>query len=186
MVLVKNAVMSALKLAGREEIADALMHGYIMTDEQTEAVSTMLYCFNAVEDELARKYIPLTKRDEVLAFDGKFAYTALAYTPVRIKRVMVNGVDVEYELFAQYLTADARKVVIEYEYTPDKKTIEGMSEFTSGVSEYMLALGAAAEYCFINGEVEAAGIWEAKYRREIDSAQKKLPCGGIIPPRRWV
>ena len=38
----------------------------------------------------------------------------------------------------------------------------------------------------INGEVEASEAWEAKYRREIDRVQNKLPVCGQIPPRRWV
>lgn len=186
MVLVKDVIMSALKLVGRGELANALLRNFLLTDEQTETVNTLLYCFNAVEDEVARKYMPLSTSEELLSVSGEFDFTSFSKSPVKIKRVLVNGEEVEYECNAQYLTVNAKRIVVEYEYAPSKKAVDGLSDFGLGVSENLLAFGAAAEYCLINGEIEAAEIWEKKYRKEIDSAQAKLPHGGEIPPRRWV
>lgn len=151
-----------------------------------ETVETVLYCFNAAEDEVARRYMPLTRREEIASPDGRFYFAAFARPPVRINAVKAGGRSVGYELFTEYLRADSNKISVEYDFAPLRKDIDGASDFGAEVGEYMLAYGAAAEYCLINGEAEAAGLLEGRYRAEIDGAQRRLPSGGRIPPRRWI
>ena len=183
---VKDVIISALHMLGRNDIADSLSKGSALDREATETVDTLLYCFNAVEDEVARKYLPLKCTDTVISIDGKYEYSIFLHSPVKILRVLVDGKDAEYELFPQYIYVNSRRITIEFEYAPSKKKIGDDSDFGAEVGETLLALGAAAEYCLINGEIERAELWEAKYKKEIDGTQKKLPSGGTIPPRRWV
>ena len=183
---VRDVITAALRLLGRAELAEAVAAKVILTGEFAETVNTLLYCFNAVEDELARKYIPLNASETMVSPDGDFYYKGFEHSPVTVKRVICGGEDIKFEVFPLFLRAGVEKVTVVYEYAPAKKFIDGESDFGAEVGERRMALGAAAEYCLINGEVEAAEIWENKYRSEIDSVQNKLPVCGSLPRRRWV
>ena len=183
---VKDVIISALHMLGRNDIADALSNGNALDKEATDTVDTLLYCFNATEDEVARKYLPLKCTDTVISVDGKYKYSIFLHSPIKFTRVLVDGKDAEYETFPKYMLVNSNRITVEFEYAPSKKKIDDDSEYGAEVGETLLALGAAAEYCLINGEIEMAELWEAKYRKQIDLAQKSLPCGGTIPPRRWI
>lgn len=185
-MIVKDIIVSSLNLLGRRDLAETLENGVVTDAEGRETVNTLLYCFNAVEDELARKYLPLNAREEVASPNGQFEYVRFKHQPVRINRVTVDGADAEYELFPKYMQVNSKRIVVEYDYAPFKKELENESEYGYQAGENLLALGAVAEYCLINGEIEASELWEKKYRQAIDLAQKKLPAGGYIMPRRWI
>lgn len=183
---VKDVIISALRMLGRNPLADSLKNGSELNTEETETVDTLLYCYNAVEDEIARKYIPLTYSETIAASDGIFYFAAFARTPVAIKRVLSDGKEIEFEILSQYMKVNAKRVTIEYEFSPAKKKIDGTSDYGTEAGEYLIAAGMVAEYCLINGEIEASEQWEQKYRQKIDRAQTQLPSGGYIAPRRWV
>jgi hypothetical protein len=184
---VKDIIIYSLRLIGRGDIADVLENSGTLSDENQDVVTTLVYCFNAVEDEVARSYIPLKTVESVQTIEGAAYYTLFKRTPVKIKRVSKNGKDVDYKLYPLYMTIDEDKVDVEYEFSPSKKSLNGVSDFSDGtLGAYAFACGAASEYCFINGEAEAGEIWEKKYREEIDVAQQKLIPRGNIPLRSWV
>lgn len=183
---VKDAIVSALTLLGRCELAGKLSAEQELDASEQETVDVLLYCFNAVEDELARKYITLTAKEDLRSVTGKYYYTDFSRPPVKIKCVLIDGKQAAYQMFTQYLQADSVKITVEYEYSPVKKGLDGVSDFGADVGERLFSLGMVAEYCLINGEIESAELWEKKYREAIDYNQSLLPAGGTIPPRRWV
>ena len=183
---VKELIISALNILGRGDLAVQLSGGGELDGEGLETVNTLVYCFNAVEDEVARKYLPLTAKEELSSSNGKFNYTDFSHSPVKIKSVLAGGDAAEFELLPQYIAVNAKKITVEYDYAPSKKQLNGQSDFGAEVGGRLFALGMAAEYCLVNGEIEAAELWEKKYRDSIDAVQSALPAGGVIPPRRWV
>lgn len=183
---VKDVIVSALKLIGRADLVSALSGLSRADKEGQEVIDTLVYCFNAVEDELARKYIPLTEKEDMVSSDMRYYYNAFLHSPVRIKRVTADGSSVKHEIFARYLSARAKCITVEYEYAPARKELDGESEYGSEVGEYLFALGIAAEYSVINGEADAAAEWEKKYRERLDGVQRVLPACEKIPPRRWI
>lgn len=184
---VRDIVASALKLIGRAELDHDLLCPSQSTEEDAEeVVDTLMYCFNAVEDELARKYIPLVASEEMSSDNNRFLYSAFKHCPIKIRRVTVNNKPVTFDMFTKYMSVQAKKIVVEYEYAPKRKTIEDDSEYDDGVGEYLIALGIASEYSIINGEAEMADRWENKYRAQLDKVQRALPVCANIPPRRWV
>lgn len=182
---VKNVIASALTLIGRADVASALNGGALNTEGQ-ELVSTLLYCFNAVENELARNYVPLTNKEKRYSPDKKYPYSAFSRYPSKIKRVTVDGATVKFEAFSQFMEVDSKQIIVEYEYLPTKKTLDGDSDYADETGEYLIALGIASEYSLINGEAEMAEKWEKKYRERIDGVQRVLPACRDVPPRRWV
>ncbi|MDE6104851.1 MAG: hypothetical protein K2G38_04125 [Clostridia bacterium] len=191
-MLIKDVIISVLRILGRNELASAVADNAVLTAEEKETVTTLLYCFNAVESEMAVNYLPLTEKKELESATGKYFLFLLDHTPTRIIRVTAGGKEVEYELYPEFIITESKAVVIEYEYAPAKKNINDSSEYGKNIGERAFACGVAAEYCLINGETEAADIWEAKYRKAVDKIQAeaaqsgKKTTGGYIPPRRWV
>lgn len=184
---VKDIIVDALKLVGREDVAATLAAGGTPSGESAETVETLIYCFNAVEDELARFYFPLKTEQTLYSPTTEYKFTSFKYRPVRLLSVQSGGKDVGYELFPEYLKTSATQITVKYEYSPRSKTLGDESAFDGfEVGERLVALGAASEYCLINGEVQSANLFEEKYRDEIDRARQRSASGKLIPPRRWV
>lgn len=184
---IKEIVFTALRLLGRGEVAAALEDGEALSKEATGTEESLLYCVNAVIDELARYYFPLVHREQLDLISGKVNFSRFAFRPVKILSVTANGKKSEYKVYPQYLTADGATAEVEYEYAPDKKGLEDDCDYAGfDVSERLIADGAVAEFCILNGEVSAAEYWEGEYRREIDRARAKYRRAAKIPPRRWV
>ncbi len=184
---VKDVIVTTLKILGRNALAEKLSEEDELDDGERDTVNTLVHCFNAVEDEVARNYIPLSASQTMRSPDGRYAFSQFEHTPVKITGVTFDGAAASYKLFPEYLKADEKQITVEYDYAPPIKDIDGVSEFNCSVGVYLFACGAAAEYCLINGEIQAAEVWESKYRQEIEGVQRKSgTSGGYIPPRRWV
>ena len=186
-MLVKDVIRSAMRLVGRGDICELLSSEGQLPEEQGAAVQTMLYCYNAVEDELARRHFPLTATDKLTSNSGTYYFARFYHTPIKINRVYSGGARVKYKIFSEYLKADYPSVEVEYDYSPAKKSLTGSCEFEGlDLGEMLFAYGCAAEYSLINGEIRSAELWESKYRQAVDGARKNLPQYSDIPPRRWV
>lgn len=180
---VKDILIRALKYAGREDAADELTKGEV-TDCK-EAVETALYCFNAVEDEVARNYFPLVREDSLLNVKGSFAYTQFTRVPKRILLVSDGGGEIKFTQTSDGIKADSVAVTVRYEYLPVKKEVEDDSEFFGEhADEKLFAAGTASEFCLINGDVSQADYFESVYRSRIDALRIKGLAA--FPPRRWV
>lgn len=184
---VKEIICDALLLLGRSDVAEEYVQGNALDVEKQQAVKTLLYCFNAVADELARAYFPLKARESVKVSGGIISVFGLKQKPVRILSVESGGRNVEWNVYPEYIRVNADEVVVEYEYCPEEKEEKDDAIFGDViVGARMVVYGMAAEYCLINGEIESANAWESKYRQEIDKALSSQKVRGRIPPRRWV
>lgn len=184
---VKDIILDALRLVGREDLAAKLSAGETLDGEGAETVETLVYCFNAVEDELARFYFPLQTEQTLYSPTSEFRFSSFAYRPVNILSVRAGGASVDYEMFPEYMKTSVTEITVKYEYSPWTTTIEGVSAYDGfEVGERLVAYGVASEYCLINGEVQSANLFEDKYRNEIDHARQRSASGKLMPPRRWV
>lgn len=184
---IKEIVLTALNLLGRADVARAMESGETLSAEAESVADTVLYCVNAVLDELARYYFPLTNRESFCLTSGRVAFADFSARPVKLLRVTANGREIKYETAPRYLIADEGKIEVEYEYSPSKKPMDGDCDYDGvEVGARLVAAGAASEFCILNGEAVAAEYWEGEYRREIDRARAKFKKPLKIPPRRWV
>ncbi|MDE7082476.1 MAG: hypothetical protein K2O89_02075 [Clostridia bacterium] len=197
---VKDIIATALRFVGREEISRKLLSPNAaegendeetetspFTAEETEVIETLLYCFNSVEDELARSYIPLTTEEVMSSENGIYAFADFKLRPVKIVSVISDGKSVKYSLTTKSLVCDKAEITVIYGYAPLKKGLDDESEFSSLISsERLVAAGTASEYCLIDGEAKLAETWESVYRGEIDNVQRTRLSGMRLPPRRWV
>ena len=185
MTMVQDVICLALRFANRQSAATNLENG-TMTDEEQNAVNTMLHCYNAIENELARTYFPLVKKEELTLTDGKIYYSELTYAPVKILGITSKNKPVKYRLTPTYAQTNAKNVTVEYSYCPDKKDIDGECEVALKVGESLLAYGVLAEYYLILGNTDESEEWERKYRDAADVARSLAPLKRYIPARRWV
>ena len=185
-MLIKEVVARALMLAGRADAAQVVLNGENAEGEIGDAVKTALYCVNAAEDELARFYFPLEITETLRSGTKKFDYLRFTHFPVRIMSVAdKNGQEVDYTLNSTGVTAESEEIIITYRYAPEAAEIDGESAFGEKLGVEIPALGGAAEYCLINGEISLASALEERYRLAIDRARTQAKRGDI-PPRRWV
>lgn len=184
---VKDIIIRACRFLGRDDIAAALQSGGDLTGETSDAAETLLYCVNAVEDELARYYFPLKTSENIYGVAGRFSFKRFSKRPVKILSVKSGGREISYKQYPEYLECDFQDITVEYCYAPEKKTMSDDSEFDgANVCEKLVAAGTAAEYSLLNGSVQNAELWESMYRQEIDLAQRKVALPLRVPPRRWV
>ncbi|MCI8735251.1 MAG: hypothetical protein HFE40_06870 [Clostridia bacterium] len=189
---VKDIIKSALVLIGREDVARSIEKeeesetAYSLTAEEKETVETLLYCFNSVEDELARCYFPLKAEEALTSEDGVYAFSGFTERPLKIISVTAKGEKIKFEADVRFLKTDAKEITVLYRYAPPKKSLDGESAFGGEVSERLVAAGTASEYCLICGEAAKAQAWESVYRGEIDRLRRKSINRTSFPPRRWV
>lgn len=209
---VKDIIMRALVFAGRDDVAKALEDKEAVGGEENEdieAVSgeeneeneeettaesefndeirTALLCFNAVEDELARHYIPLVMTEKFSSHSGEIEFTEFSERPVKILSVKNAAVKCNFEILPEKIKTCAGEITVEYNYAPRPKGLDDESVYPEALASIsLLAAGTASEFCLISGDAGAANVWETKYRREIDCVQRKKFSGAKLPPRRWV
>ena len=183
---VKDIILRALAFAGREDVAAAL-EANKMNDEQNEAVRTAILCFNAVEDELARHYLPLKRTEKFYSDSGEIEFTSFSECPIKILSVKNSLGGCNFEVFPEKIKTRAGEVDIEYNFAPKPKGIDDDSVYSGfRASLSLIAAGTASEFCLISGDAGAANLWETRYRREIDLVQHEKWSNAKIPPRRWV
>lgn len=189
---VKDIIVTALRFVGRDDIAQNILSvddiaDADFTDEESEVIETLMYCFNSVEDELARCYIPLKTKEDLFSDNGVYNFSDFSLRPVKIISVTSGGKPVKYSITPLSLIADCAEITVEYGYAPLKKDIDGESEFSSVLAnERLVAAGIASEYCLIDGEAKLAETWESVYRNEIEALQRTKLSALRLPPRRWV
>lgn len=184
---VKNVICEALRLVGRDDAADAISGNKTLTDEVSRLKRACLTYLNAVLDELARGYFPLLTSEELETDEGDIDFGEFCYKPIEIKRITVDGKDVEWHISPDYLHVDAETVTVYYAYTPDE--LSEYSEFfypDFAVGERLVEYGIAAEYFLVLGDASSSAAWENKYRNEIENLLSHSKVKGRIPPRRWI
>jgi hypothetical protein len=180
-MIVKEILEDAMRLTGRDIYDES-------DDESEQRVKyTMLFCLNAVVDELARGYFPVKKVEDMKSSDGKYNFSDFAERPLKVVKVTSGGKKVGWHLMPEYLATNEASVTVEYEYAPQKLSEEDEFNYPDAqVSARLVAYGMAAEFMLICGEVESASCWEQKYRQEIDRLLSLKTVKQRIPPRRWL
>ena len=181
---VKEVVVLAAELLGVSDDVKVFLDGDTSVGELE--TNTLVRAFNLVENELALDYFPLFCEETLDVDSGRLYYRDLSRAAVRISSVArEDGEKVSYKIFSEYMQVEPDRVVVKYAYTPAVKDIDGESDFLIGVPKSLMALGVAAEYCFMNGLYGEAEAWDKKYRTEIAKVYRARPAKSV-KERRWV
>ena len=190
MLNVKNIIKSAGTMLGIDELKS--LSSTEQLDDRTQAIiNDMLYCFNEVYQELLADYFPIIIEEEAEAdASGYINFSSLSKTICRLYAILdKNRQSLNYVVLNNRarLYNKIKDVIVRYSYIPAlassiNDTIECA---TLGVSERIVALGVACNYCLMRGKITEASIYEQKYKNSIESA--KMPTKYMrLKPRRWM
>lgn len=184
---VKEVICEALRLVGRDDVADAISAGQTLTDDKSRIKRAFLTYLNSVLDELARGYFPLDAQEDMFSPNGKFAFADFTYGPIKIRRVKKGGKDIEWRVVPGYLIADAGVITVYYEYAPSALAENDDFGYPAyAVGKNLVEYGMVAEHYLVLGAASESKAWENKYRDEIEALLARCSLQGRIPPRRWI
>ncbi len=186
MTKVSELIKMAMRLVGRFDCADTYGDG-TLTDEQATLVKNLLYCFNAVADELVRHYFPVAAEESFDTADGTVYFTSFSNPLCKVISVKdADGKPVAFRQYYDRVEAEKLAFTVKYYALHKAKGEDDDSGLDARMGDVLIAYGMAAEYCLINGECALAELWENRYRSELDRTLCDLPQGGCIAPRRWI
>ena len=182
-MLVKNIILLAASKIGIADKITAVINKLTPSCKESDL---LLSCYNLVENEVAREYIPLVMEETFETETGAIYYSQLSEKAVRIIKTQDGfGNDISCKLFPDYLKTQAGKIVVRYSYAPKGKTFEDECAFTISVSENLLVYGVVAEYYLAGGFFEESAVWERKYKDAVAAAYRAKPSKRIAA-RRWI
>ncbi len=186
MTTVKQLIAGTMTAVGRADAASAYADDSADA-EQRELAVNLLYCFNAVADQLVRHYFPVTAEEKVYAKNGAVLYSEFSRPVLRVYTVRDrSGRAVKYSALPDRILTDVSPVTVKYAALHSVCGENDESGLDARMSDELIIYGMASEYCLINGECALADEWERRYRGEIELALADLPRWGYMPPRRWV
>ncbi len=181
---VRNVLALAAANLGREDLI-AMVND--CAGAPSGELSSLLRCYNLVENEIALDYFPL-RWEEILPIScGEIPYEAFAYAPVEVLSAEEDGRRLGFALSASALRVEGARtdrVKVRYLYSPAEKGWEDDCAFPEKISARLLSFGVCSEYCLTNGKFGEAAMWEKKFREALRAAnvlRKKLS----VRSRRW-
>lgn len=184
-ISVKEIVCEAAQVLGLSEWVNSYLNGEESAVGQRDT-EILIECFNRVQNEVALDYLPLIESELLRTETGKIPYSSLIKPAIRILQVKnEKGELAAFKLYPDFLETEKGKLEVYYTYSPAEQTIEGVCEYGAEVPKRLFVYGMAAEYSLIAGELEAAGVWDKKYKDAINAVYK-LPPAKKLRSRRWV
>ena len=184
-ISVKSAIRATAQMMGIAEDVNNYLDGD-SSEEGKRNADLLLEAFNHVENELALDYLPLMAEEELLTSTGSVQYAELSHPATRIFCVEdAKGRSLSYKLFPDRLQTQTGKIKVIYSYSPTPKNMDGESDYHTVVSERLFVYGMAAEYTFVEGELEASSTWDKKYKDAIAAVYKARQVKRLRS-RRWV
>ena len=188
---VVDIIALASTMVGNDDLATAIKEAVdsdsVLSDDAQAEYDKFLTCYNITVQELSEEHVPLLATEQLSSPDGRFYYKDFKYQPLRIKSVYKSINSINYKTYAEYLYAQADSIEVTYEYAPKKAT--GFSEEicpfkNTIVSERLIALGVASEYCLIVGMYEAAIMLRDRYAKSLEQSLVKRRVSRI-KQRMW-
>lgn len=187
MLNVANIIKSASMMLSVEELKD---FPNVEENEMTNKLQElMLYCVNEVIADLSCNYFPQVIEEEVEMKNNSIYYEDFKKPIVRIYAVKDNEEKtLSFQKFSDHLRvySNLEKVIIRYSIMP-KKIIDLTAEISDvnvEITEQMMALGVATEFCLCRGKLTQATIFDQKFKDAIEFA--KMPKKYMhLKKRKW-
>ncbi len=185
---VKEILKIASTLLGRGDIKTYFEGGaiddYIRIEEDA---NLLLDCYNLVEEEISTDYYRLKHTQSFTVSNGVVKCSEFLYNPLAILKVLDKfGSSIDAQVKPDGVYTDKRQITVIYSYLPNKKGIDGVSEFKlTPISPRILAYGTVTEYCLVKGMYEEAVTWHKKFINSLTTcmANKKV---NKIKERKWI
>lgn len=163
---VKDVLKTVAMLINREDILEFLNNGYSSNyNLVNEDVDVLINSYNIVADEIATEYFKLKTIEKQTVYNGVIKCSNLKRNPISIISVVnKKGDKIPCKILPSEILLDEQEAIIEYNYTPDTKGLDDVSDYSSTpIKNRVIAYGVATEYLLIKGAFEEAFVWHEKY-----------------------
>lgn len=180
---VKEIIMTASTLLGREDVVDYLANKKVESDDLTlRAIDLMVRCVNIVISELASTYIPMKKKQVFTKSEVPFSEFDEKLTKV-LSVTDNNGNQKNYRQYPDRLII-ANGGIVEYQYIPTNYALDDEVGYTkTEVSPTLIAYGSVSEFCLIERSFDESVMWRNKFISSLKNII--LPKNKKIKERSW-
>lgn len=202
---VKDVVCDALRLLGRDDIADAVTSSGTMSDEVKRYAKLFTLIADSVHKELYSCYFPDCKTDRLPRVGSYYNLSGLPYPMLCIRKVSnpTTGKEFTDYTITEYgmnVFGYSGEIAVTYDYTSHDYTslTAQIDDYKPYVKPDLLVTGMVAEYYCTIGDTVNAALWQERYEKKIklilDSGLYKA-CSefeeikvknAFLPVRRWV
>lgn len=187
-MFVKDIIKISAEFLEQKELVNCIENNTEFSDEINEDIRLFLLAVNMVNSNIASSYIELVNSKEIMPdYDNKIYYKNLDDKGViEIKKVRTSsGVNLDYKCMPDCIVLDNNSpCVVEYSYFPNKVNFDSDIDYFLKLNSYIFAMGVAAEYLYIKGNIDDAYMWDKKFKNSIFNLLR--PKRNItIPQRRW-
>ena len=151
-----------------------------------EATEKLAECARRTLEKIALEYAPVIDVASVAAKGGRFALADLPLRAVAVKKVRQGRRTVAFRCLGETCLVDGNGVFdVEYHRLPSRPALEDECEVASCVSAKTAALGAAAEYCAIEGMPDLAEDFGDRFAEDMRAAVR-VRREVRMPGRLWL
>lgn len=145
-----------------------------MTDATAATTTLISDCIGFIYNELVTQYAPLVKESDVSFTDGKALYTAFPDTILKVLSVSDGARCVPFEARYDCVHIEGSGTFkVKYAFLPSAPSAGGTSPLSSAITDDIVALGVASEYCMRNTDVESALFYKNRYEVGLANAVRK-------------
>ncbi len=188
---VRDILINTGVMIGRPDVVDYFCDQVNMGEDVYEDIAFLVKIVNVVITELASTYIPLTTKEEVTFYDGKFQYAEFYKKAVKIVAVYDNlGNKIAFTETAEYIQLEnfnskSLNLTVEYQFLPEEYYEDSEVDYTERIiPAKVLAYGVAAEFCISQSRFEEAVMHHKRYMFALQEI--KGIKNASIKSRSWV
>lgn len=173
-------------MLGRENVLHYLEDENCEDAEALSAVNNLTRCANLVISELSFTYIPMIKREKLIATDGKFYFENLSEKILDIISVTDgDGNEISYTFASTHLVTKVAEAEIEYSYLPANYGLTDVIGYTGKeVNAHTLALGTTSEFLLIERAFTESVMWRERFTSAV--AVAVMPRSKTMKGRAWL
>ena len=187
-MLVKDIIKVSAEYLDIKNIVNYIDDKIENNEEIEQEVNSFLLAVNMVNSGIASSYIELMSTKELMPdSNNKIQFEkidnkgVIEVTKVKDKsgrkigfKVMPGGVILEENCLCE----------IDYSYFPSPVGFEDKIDYYSKINKYIFAMGVAAEYLYLKGNIDDAYTWDKRFKNYIMNLNRQRR-NITIPERRW-
>ena len=187
-MLVKEIIKVSAEYLDLKSIRDYIENKLEINEEIEQEINTFLLAINMVNSGIASSYFELVSSKELYPdFNNKIPYENIDARGVIEIRTVKNksGSKIDFKVMPGGVVLEDNCVCdIEYSYFPSPVNIDDNIDYYTKLNKYIFAMGVAAEYLYLKGNIDDAYSWDKRFKNYLFNL--KRPRKNIVmPSRRW-
>ncbi len=151
----------------KEVVGDATV-----SDADQIKLNKLLKCLNLAYEEICSEFLPILKKEVIVANNGEFYFSELA-KPISavVSLKSVTGENMKYLLSSDHISFDGESAILTYSTIPEQ--LDFGDEIDTILPERVLAYGTAREYLLMQSLSDEATIFETRFKESLENIVRK-------------